>query len=78
MCLTVEPAAPMVGSAAERAVNVKTPAADGAAVASVSAGVTVPTPGGVGAEVPSSSSFCCHIVLHECIDTLLVRRGGRV
>ena len=64
MCVwvAIEAAAPMDVSASRRAVNVETPVAEGAAVASVSADVAVPASGVVSAGVSSSSSFCCPLV----------------
>ena len=52
----MEAAASMVGSAGGRAVSVEAPAPEGAAVASVAAGVAVPASGGVGVRGFSSSS----------------------
>ena len=70
VCVAVEAAAPMVGSASKRAVNVETPVAGGAAEASVAADVAEPASGGVGAGVSSSSSFCCPLVFQESVETI--------
>ena len=57
----------MVGSAAEWAVSVDTPVAEGTAVASVEAGVAGPASGGGRTGVSSSSSMCCPFVLHGIV-----------
>ena len=65
VCVAMKGAAPMVGSAAGRAVNAETPVAEGPAVAAVAASVVVPASGGVGVGYSSSLSFCPLFVLHR-------------
>ena len=67
VCVDVEATELMILSVSRRFVNVETLVGKSAAVASVAADPPVPASGGVGAGVPSSSSFRCPLVFHGSV-----------